>query len=454
MNPPAGISPTCECFRVTLHGCSSPIWPGPSAPVVKPYFTGRIFERAWAVQEHLFAKRMIHFTNRQVLWEERGQILSEAHPDRRYQTGTWPDFEDYHRSLDSNEAVRRWYRIVQRYTACNLTMACRDKFMAIAALAKEVLRQQWQPEVKRLSREVARQKFGIVNERFFDRPPEALYEPLYSDYAAGLFKSSLADMLRWAVVHGKTHRRQSEWRAPTWSWASVDGPVSFPPESLICDSGGCKDCQFINLNHFDIQYQFPDNVFGPLISGSLYLRGHLLPCAKIAQDSVRPDGSSFSIIGYGPNQSPFQTRSLCWCEKLVCLADAAVRGEVPTEVYRRLPDCRQRTLLAGFDDKAEYEAAVKEANLFFLPLAKHAKVATEQLTDWWVDGLILQQVYPPRQVAGPDNDEGSNDQSLQPFSDIPIFRRLGMARPLNWDGLGSVLVDRVERSPERLIKIE
>jgi hypothetical protein len=49
------------------------------------------------------------------------------------------------------------------------------------------------------------------------------------EYLAGLWKNILIDDLRWYVIHGKGVR-PTVWRAPTWSWASVDGDVSFHPQ--------------------------------------------------------------------------------------------------------------------------------------------------------------------------------------------------------------------------------
>jgi hypothetical protein len=52
-----------------------------------------------------------------------------------------------------------------------------------------------------------------------------LFEELTSDeYLAGLWKSRFVDMLDWRVYKPKP-LLSLEYRAPSWSWASVDGPV-------------------------------------------------------------------------------------------------------------------------------------------------------------------------------------------------------------------------------------
>jgi hypothetical protein len=43
------------------------------------------------------------------------------------------------------------------------------------------------------------------------------------DYAAGLWKSVIIQQLRWST--GDDCSRPTEWRAPSWSWTSIDGKI-------------------------------------------------------------------------------------------------------------------------------------------------------------------------------------------------------------------------------------
>ena len=54
-------------------------------------------------------------------------------------------------------------------------------------------------------------------------------------YLAGLREDSLAEDLLWRVdepLQGRSQRRPKSYRAPTWSWASVNGEVSFWADKL------------------------------------------------------------------------------------------------------------------------------------------------------------------------------------------------------------------------------
>lgn len=82
-----------------------------------------------------------------------------------------------------------WDQIVQLYTGANLTRAD-DKLVAISGLARETLK-----EVK-------------------------------DSYYAGLWGSDFATNLLWYLPF-QQRRPPIAYRAPSWSWASVDGRVEF-----------------------------------------------------------------------------------------------------------------------------------------------------------------------------------------------------------------------------------
>ena len=54
-------------------------------------------------------------------------------------------------------------------------------------------------------------------------------------YLAGLWEDSLAEDLLWRVyelLQGRSQKRPKSYQAPTWSWASVNGKVSFWADKL------------------------------------------------------------------------------------------------------------------------------------------------------------------------------------------------------------------------------
>ncbi|KAI0436362.1 heterokaryon incompatibility protein-domain-containing protein [Xylaria telfairii] len=157
---------------------------------------GPLHKRGWVFQESALSSRTIYFGKNQVLWEclteHRCEGFPEGVPGRRSgkELGpllnllpkinlTQPQKMDIH-------IFNMWVDLVRGYSQCALTKPS-DKLFAIAGIA-------------RLFRDVTG-----------------------DEYVAGLWKSWLLEMLDWRVEDPK-ELQSSEYRAPSWSWASVDGP--------------------------------------------------------------------------------------------------------------------------------------------------------------------------------------------------------------------------------------
>ena len=160
-------------------------------------------KRAWVVQEMTLAPRILHFAQRQMFWECLERRACESFPDKI------PNNTASKQSLDPSASnhlfsplppdktlhwLSSWQKQVQAYSETELTYPQKDKLVAISGLAK---------------------KLG---------PPE--------QYLAGLWKPYLPDQLLWVVQDKddlpKPRRRTTEYRAPSWSWASMDGIVYMP----------------------------------------------------------------------------------------------------------------------------------------------------------------------------------------------------------------------------------
>jgi len=127
---------------------------------------------------------------------------------------------------------------VEMFTASNLTKPTEDKFLGLA------------------------RKIG---------PPE--------DYVAGLWKPILFRQLRWQT--GNNCTRQAEWRAPSWSWASLDGPVypEMPGEPNI------EATTRIVFDILDIEVMLAtSDPFGPILYGALRLKASLLRAVAYKSD--------------------------------------------------------------------------------------------------------------------------------------------------------------------------
>lgn len=140
--------------------------------------------RAWTLQEHILTHRMLIFGSRQMWWTCVGSIGFD---------NTWsakridkiPAVQ--HKISPDRYSVDCWRSMVRDYIRRFLTLP-NDKLPAIVGVAD-------------------------LYSQFFN-----------SRYLAGLWESSLLEELMWCSVRDDISRSVVR-RAPSWSWASVDGEV-------------------------------------------------------------------------------------------------------------------------------------------------------------------------------------------------------------------------------------
>ncbi|KAI0182109.1 HET-domain-containing protein [Hypoxylon sp. FL1284] len=206
-----------------------------------------LVQRAWVLQERLMSRRTIHFGSKQVFWECAEAHACETHPEG---FGKFP-FETESSSSRSTEVRQKnseyplwkqliatpiapgtmkdpharihasWGAVVSLYSDTKLTVAS-DKLVAVSGLAKDVRR--------------ALQS----------------YKPGRYSYLAGLWEEVLIETLVWYVKVGDPAERVSNYRAPSWSWASLDGHV------LMSDSVFQKTIKLSSLFSAHIKFASTD----------------------------------------------------------------------------------------------------------------------------------------------------------------------------------------------------
>lgn len=166
----------------------------------------QLCRRAWVLQERFLSPRIIHFTDGQLYWETVGEAYSEEGPIK-LQSGNIADLKQFGPSATpelarflhqdnpatSNRAMDtplEWFRLVEMYARCGLTKE-EDKLVAISGLAKRI-----------------HTKFNV-------------------GYLSGLWADRIHAGLLW-MAEVEPLRKPQVLRAPSWSWASVDGPIHYP----------------------------------------------------------------------------------------------------------------------------------------------------------------------------------------------------------------------------------
>ncbi|KAI0888480.1 heterokaryon incompatibility protein-domain-containing protein [Annulohypoxylon maeteangense] len=151
--------------------------------------------RGWVCQERLLATRNISFTQRLVYFECAEELSCEAMDSTEAPCGfrfdlTCRDLWSLAslRNMSFEDAQLFWHEILSFYSTAHVTVAS-DRLVAISGIAK------------------------------FCQPA------FRSDYLAGLWTINLARDLCWYSKSGLGH--VLDYRAPSWSWASINGRVAF-----------------------------------------------------------------------------------------------------------------------------------------------------------------------------------------------------------------------------------
>ncbi|KAF9691519.1 hypothetical protein EKO04_010307 [Ascochyta lentis] len=193
--------------------------------------------RAWTLQEAELSRRTIFFADRQLLW--RCQELKgttelpwiEQLADEVFKMKSWPlcdGLQDDQTEGIFSDTRLRWYELVEDYSLRSLTYDS-DKLTALAGLAREYQRifpgaqyvaGMWGPHTPRVP------LFRLSdNPRLQQEPRRVLHA---GSVAIGAHCSAT---LLWRSTSKGAHR-YPEYIAPTWSWASVKGRISYDSQRI------------------------------------------------------------------------------------------------------------------------------------------------------------------------------------------------------------------------------
>ncbi|TVY27656.1 E3 ubiquitin-protein ligase [Lachnellula hyalina] len=227
------------CHEVPTANTSGQPWTGnlylrkPTKSALEA-MSSSVLQRGWMVQELVLPERNVIFGNEQIYWN--CQRLSRAEDTICHQrpilrlngspNGATPIAgEDYTR-----EFTERWYYLVEVYSG-TIYARSTDRLPGLSHMVKHMLQQ------------------------------------INTTYHAGLWRSSFHRGLLWRAKSIGPAQRFQDYIAPSWSWASLNAPVSYTL-GLNESSGSTHDAEIL-----DIQISTPaSNTTGVVDSGSLTLR--------------------------------------------------------------------------------------------------------------------------------------------------------------------------------------
>ena len=183
-----------------------------------------LYSRGWVCQERWLAPCQISFHSNQVFWECTEIKACEAFP-------SWEVKAD---------KVLSWPTMVETYANCTLTEE-QDKLIAIQGLAN-------------------------------------IYKSLRDDdYLAGLWRKKLPAGLIWTTrnglqANGEVTYRPETYRAPSWSWASIEGAIQIFPQESPKEERWVELCQALEAKTTPLG----EDSTGQVCDGYIKVRGRLL----------------------------------------------------------------------------------------------------------------------------------------------------------------------------------
>ena len=266
-------------------------------------------DRAWALQEDLLSRRIISFGTGELSWECAERLTCEC-AEKVDSEGDLQKFgyeKLFSSEMTQQQAYDRWRAICVQYSKRRLTKAS-DKLPALSGLA---------------------QRFNAL---------------LRNDkYLAGLWGEDLLRGLLWA--HDQSHRARpayemrSAWdqHIPTWSWASIDGNITYQHHSdSFCKPTESPEQWFTTAEQM---HSLEVDSTGTLIGGLLRLRG---PVVKVEIEWKNGlDGRCVSV------QTPSQGRRE--------LNIAAVLTDVPLELATQTDGANRGKVLTRSEHRRRME---------------------------------------------------------------------------------------------------
>ena len=225
--------------------------------------------RGWVLQESLLSPRTLHFGGEQMFWECPNARLAEG--DFAPATVRDPDARD----LDLGASK-------QAFIAMGTGIGGQSAPMALTDQAREVWYMRWYQIVG----DYTNRNLGFPSDIFpaLSGLAQTVGALMGDEYMAGLFRGDAHRGLLWRPGNGKSKAtysssRADPWRAPSWSWASVMGPISFeihPGEHKTKHLPG-DDVSVVNVSlrslHGSEVTGTSQGVYGALTSATLEVEG-------------------------------------------------------------------------------------------------------------------------------------------------------------------------------------
>jgi hypothetical protein len=325
-----------------------------------------LLERGWVYQEWYLAKRSLIFGHMQLWWQCCEDFACETIPSGMSDTNVYrlhikkvgaEKSRNLGRLKDPLLFDQHWWDLVRQYANTKLTEETKDRVMAFSGIAR------------------------------------ALGEShsIEDQYVAGMWRCKLPQSLLWFRFSPRESRRSLEgYKAPSWSWMSVDGPTRLTNALVESEGRGGepRDVKNYHCCSFDqICLSFVDkgNITGRLQGGFIHICGHLL--------GLRNEGVDENDIEHKRSLSDFgPTFDLAKVIKWDEIDDN--RAAIVSYLENITVEACQEGLQTVFS-RTRVPLKHAQGSFFALPVSHQADNSGDH-TGWEVTGLVLYR--PPNQT--------------------------------------------------------
>ena len=209
-----------------------------------------INKRAWTFQEQLLSPRLLIYASHTLQWQCRtlkcnlGGSYYYSSPNAVPRLPSMQNLllngsqqKQEGRQLGSDlphSTLQHWLRIVTHYSLRKSSLPS-DKLPALSALAIS-------------------------------------YAPIFGPgYLAGVWSRSAVQQLCWRTDSRLFFTRPPKYRAPSWSWAALDGPIYFPSFLMTDNASVCVPYHHFNIIEWQIRPRSVNFPYGEVTAGKLTL---------------------------------------------------------------------------------------------------------------------------------------------------------------------------------------
>jgi hypothetical protein len=251
-----------------------------------------LLQRAWAFQERMLSRRVVHFGPQELFWECAQLKTCECCDWPGYtQSAKRGTFEKPYMTTQSTptqfggqDIVEpmgwKWRRIVEQYTSKSLTYPS-DIFPALQGIAKSLMEDHeyhaglWKDAwlMANLLWRVRQKDRRSGPSRYEEHDVVLIAQSAPRDPNEAYTRPSTPPWQGSGPRSANAWPRPSEWRAPSWSWASISEPIIY---DIQLDDTTKDLASIVSIDTVPIGR----DALGPLKSGSLRIRGRCVD-AKI-----------------------------------------------------------------------------------------------------------------------------------------------------------------------------